>query len=336
VTRESAVIVLAGLGAAVLAAPQLLGSLASAGGEPVDWPADLSWQRSVFELFTLSHDGTGPLPPHQSAHPEWALAAAGLLGLIWLGRLGRLRWLVAVGVAFGGLFLLAASSDADWVNALTRPWWNDRWRFMGLCVVPIAVVAGHGLVELQRWASERLPVHRLGTRLGLRPALLSAVLVAALFLASSGGLYVNQNINRMRLMAPDGPVVTEQEVAAMRVLAAVVPPGQRVLNDRHDGSAWMYAIAGVLPVAGHYNATRIGPDASLLAARFNHYPDDQRVRAAVERLGVSYVMVGRGFVHDFQRQPGFVGLDRASWLERAYENRDAVIYRIRSEPPGRP
>ena len=163
--------------------------------------------------------------------------------------------------------MLAASSDAAWVNALTRPWWNDRWRFIGLCVVPIAVFAGHGLAELQRWLAGRLAhSRRLDPRLTRRPAALAAGLVAALFLVASGGLYAGRNIARMRLSAPDGPVVSAHEAEAMRVLGTLVPPGQRVLNDRGDGSAWMYAIAGVLPVAGHYNASQIGPDARLLAA----------------------------------------------------------------------
>ena len=148
-----------GLIAGLLALPQLLGSLASAGGEPVDWPADLSWPRSVYELVTLSHDGL-ITTPHQFTHPEWALSVAVLLGVIRIRTLGRLRWLLATGLVFGGLFLLSASSDAAWVNALTRPWWNDRWRFIGLCVVPIAVFAGHGLVELHRWASARLAAVR--------------------------------------------------------------------------------------------------------------------------------------------------------------------------------
>jgi len=139
------------------------------------------------------------------------------------------------------------------------------------------------------------------------------------------------------LSAPDGPVVSALEVQAMQVLATVVPPGQRVLNDRGDGSAWMYAIAGVLPVAGHYNATRIGPDAGLLAGRFNQYPTDPEVRAAVRRLGVQYVMVDRGYVRDeYRREAGFVGLERAPWLEVVYRNPDAAIYRIRPETPGRP
>jgi hypothetical protein len=141
----------------------------------------------------------------------------------------------------------------------------------------------------------------------------------------------------MRLSAPNGPVVSSLEVEAMHALAAVVPAGQRVLNDRGDGSAWMYAIAGVLPVAGHYNASGTGPDAQLLADRFNRYPDDPAVQAAVKRLNISYVMLDRGFVRPaWSRAPGLVGLDGASWLDKVYENPDAVIFRIRSGIPSRP
>ena len=99
----------------------------------------------------------------------------------------------------------------------------------------------------------------------------------------------------MRMSAPNSGVVSDLEVQAMKVLPDFVPPGERVLNDRGDGSAWMFAIAGILPVAGHYNAGQIGPDADLLAGRFNEYDNDPAVRAAVARLGIKYVIVDRGY-----------------------------------------
>ncbi|OLT00992.1 hypothetical protein BJF90_06750 [Pseudonocardia sp. CNS-004] len=92
-------------------------------------------------------------------------------------------------------------------------------------------------------------------------------------------------------------------------------------------------MAGVHPVAGFYNASRIGPDAQLLNTRFNSYPVDRSVRAAVARLDVTYVMLGRGFVRtDWRRAPGLLGLEDAPWLQTVYRNRDAVIYRIRARP----
>ncbi len=254
------------------------------------------------------------------------LVVAGAVGLVRYPALRQLRWTVVAAVLFGTMFVLAASSDEYWVNALTRPWWNDRWRLIGLCVVPLAVLAGHGLAELQRGAvlvataavRRSDPVH--GPQRAPRTAAVAAAgVLVALSIGFSDGLYAARNVGQMAMSAPDGPVVSSLEVEAMRELARIVPPGQRVLNDRYDGSVWMYAIAGVLPVAGHYDARQVGPDASLLGNWFFQYPDNPDIRAAVERLGISYVMVGRGFVRaEDVRAPGLVGLEEAGWLEVVY------------------
>lgn len=330
---EPLLVLAAGAGAAVLALPQVLGSLGSASGEPVfDWPAELTQSEAVGELLVLAHDGL---------HPQWWLVLVVAIGLAGFARLAGLRWILASWLAFGTMFVLAASSDEPWINALTRPWWNDQWRLIGLCVVPVAVLAGHGLAEVQRGTAAG--IRALAAKVGAGPpdlarcaaSVVATALVLTVFVVASDELYLARNIDRMRLSAPDGPVVSQREADAMRVLAAMVPPGQRVMNDRGDGSAWMYAIAGVLPVAGHYNASQIGPDARLLTERFNQYPDDRAVRAAVARLDISYVMLGRGFVRtDWRRAPGLIGLQDAEWLQVVYRNRDAVIYRIRPDLPG--
>jgi hypothetical protein len=326
--REPLVVLAAGACAALLALPQLLGSIGSASGEPVfDWPAELTQSEAVGELLMIAHDGL---------HPEWWLVLVVTIGLVGYPRLGALRWTLASGIAFGTMFVLSASSDEEWVNTITRPWWNDQWRLIGLCAVPVALLAGNGLAELQSRAAAGLNALAAKVEAGppalARPAAtaVSTVLVLTLFLVASGTLYQSRNVARMRLSAPDGPVVSTLETDAMRVLATLVPPDQRVMNDRGDGSVWMYAVAGVHPVAGFYSFSEVGPDAELLTARFNRYEQDRRVRAAVARLRISYVMLGRGFVRtDWRRAPGLVGLEDAEWLETVYRNRDAVIYRIR-------
>jgi hypothetical protein len=330
--REPLVVLAAGAGAALLALPQLLGSIGSASGEPVfDWPAEMTQSEAVGELLMLAHDGL---------HPQWLLVVAVAIGLAGFGRLGALRWTLASGLAFGTMFVLAASSDEEWVNVITRPWWNDQWRLIGLCVVPVALLAGHGLAELQRGAAAG--IRALAAQVGAGPpalarsaaSVVATGMVLALFLVATDELYLGRNVARMRLAAPDGPVVSSLEVDAMRVLARIVPPDQRVMNDRGDGSVWMYALTGVRPVAGHFSFDRVGPDARLLTARFNRYPRESAVRLAITRLGVSYVMLGRGFVRtDWRRAGGLVGLEDANWLQTVYRNRDAVIYRIQAPPP---
>ncbi|HLU57638.1 MAG TPA: DUF6541 family protein [Pseudonocardia sp.] len=329
--REPLVVLAAGAVAALMSLPQVLGSIGSASGEPVhDWPAELTQSEAFGELLGLAHDGL---------RPQWWLVLVAAIGLAALGRLADLRWIFASGFAFGTLFVLAASSDEPWVNAITRPWWNDQWRLVGMCVVPIAVLGGHGLAELQRHAATR--IRTLADKVGAGPPALAGTastavataLVVVLFVVATDQLYLGRNVARMRLAAPDGPVVSSLEADAMRVLATLVPPDQRVMNDRGDGSVWMYALAGVHPVAGFYNFSGVDEDALLLNERFNRYPVDRSVRAAVARLNVTYVMLGRGFVRtDWRRAPGLLGLEDAPWLQTVYRNRDAVIYRIRARP----
>jgi hypothetical protein len=329
--REPLVVLAAGAVAAVLALPQVLGSIGSASGEPLyDWPAELTQSEAFGELLALAHDGL---------HPQWWLVLVIAIGIARLPMLGALRWIFASGFVFGTMFLLAASSDEPWVNLVTRPWWNDQWRLIGMCVVPLAVLAGHGIAEVQRAVADG--IRALATKVDAGPPALVTTtakvvatgMVLMLFVTASEDLYLGRNVARMRLAAPDGPVVTSLEADAMRVLSTLVPPDQRVMNDRGDGSVWMYALAGVHPVAGFYSFSGAGTDALLLNTRFNSYPVDRSVRAAVARLNVSYVMLGRGFVRtDWRRAPGLLGLENAPWLQAVYRNKDAVIYRIRARP----
>jgi hypothetical protein len=154
--------------------------------------------------------------------------------------------------------------------------------------------------------------------------------VLLVFVLGTRMLYLERDQQRMsRNTGDDGPAVTWLEVQGMYAIAQIVPPGARVLNDRGDGSAWMYPLTGVKPVAGHYDELRIGPAASLLAARFNQYLRDPEVRAAVAALDIHYVQLDRGFLRSWAaRQPGLTDLAGQPWLKVVYANPDVVLYEI--------
>ena len=116
----------------------------------------------------------------------------------------------------------------------------------------------------------------------------------------------------------------------MYAIAQIVPPGARVLNDRGDGSAWMYPLTGVKPVAGHYDELRIGPAATLLAARFNQYLRDPEVRAAVAAARHPLRAARPGLPAQLG-EPGSRGctdLPGQPWLRVVYSNPDVVLYEI--------
>jgi hypothetical protein len=316
---------LAGIVTLALSFLQLRGALYSAASFPeVDWPAVLSGPAAIWELVTFSHAS--------NMLQVWLIAFAAI-GLLTYHRLGELRWIGGPLLIFGVLFVLTASSDSPWVQALTRPWWNDRFRLVGLFALAVAVLVGHGIAEVHKgcvWAARRL-ARRLGDRhMPRSTGTITAVLLLVMITLGSHMFYQDRNALRMSINAGDGPAVSAGEVAAMRELGRIVPPGVRVMNDRYDGSVWMYALDNVLPVAGHYDATNLGStDIGLLEASFNRYDDDPRVVAAVERLNVGYVMVGQGFLRgDNQRAAGLENLDGAPFLRTVFRNPQAVIYEV--------
>lgn len=325
--REPLLLAAAGAFGLALSFLQIRGSLYSAASfPPVDWPADLSAPDATVALLTFSHAAT--------TYQVWPTVFAGV-GLLTYHRLGGLRWIGGPAAVFGILFVLAASSDASWVNAITRPWWNDRWRLAAIFALIMCVLIGHGLAQTHRfamwllqWLLERTPVSG-GSALRVGPTV-AAALVLLGFVGASNMLYLDRNATKMSINTGQGPAISSGEIAAIEALGRMVPPGTRVLNDRNDGSVWMYALAGVRPVAGHYDATGLGgTDVELLETRFNRYAEDVAVRDAVQRLNVEYVMVGQGFLRGYNgRAAGLTDLGLARYLSTVYQSPDATIYRI--------
>ncbi|WP_433505159.1 DUF6541 family protein [Pseudonocardia halophobica] len=322
--REPLVLAGTTLAALALVSSQIAGSLHSAASFPaVDWPADLAWSESITEILSFGH---------AAPWPQMWLVAPAVVGLLTYNRLGALRWIGAPIVVFGALFVLAASSDAEWVNAVTRPWWNDRWRLAALFTLLACVLVGHGvdriaalLARLSRWLF-RDSAGRLAEGSGAVTAFIALVA----FVALSHGLYLERNETKMSINTGQGPALSSLEVTGLSALGSLVPRGVRVLNDRNDGSVWMYALSGTLPVAGHYDGTGLGnTDVSTLETAFNLYDERPDVRAAVSRLGVGYVVVGEGFLRSYSdRAPGLTNLDDLPFLRLVYANPDFRVYRI--------
>lgn len=324
--RDSAVLLVAGLATGVLYAAQLLGSAQTAAGPSVDWPADLSISDALGQVVLFDH---------HAAFPQWWLVLALAAGLIGYRRLGKLTWIGPAAALFGGLFVIAAAYDAPWAEAVTRPWWNDRYRLIGIAGVLLAIVAAHGLAEVQRVLARPVTVAlarwrgRSSPAAGIIPRAVTAAAVLAVFTVASHGLYLARNEAVMRNNTGEGPAVSSGEIAGYDALARMVAPDERVMNDRGDGSVWMYALTGVRPVAAHYDPTDIGPDATLLSTAFNRYDVDPNVRAAAARLHVRWVAVGDGFLRpDARRLPGLVGLDQVPSLRLVWADPVFRIYEV--------
>lgn len=303
--------------------PHIVGSLASAAESSVDWPAVTSPEGATGWALLFSHGA--------DSRQVWITAAV-VVGALAFTRLGALRWIIVPTAVFTALFILSAASDAPIVEAVTRPWWNDRYRLIGIAALPLAVLAGHGIAVVARALVDGVqriaPVTR-SRPLALPVATACSALVLGSYLFVTGGSYLARNEIRMQNNVGEGPAVSSAEIEGFRVLGGLVGPAQRVMNDRGDGSVWMYALAGVRPVAGHYSGVAVTPDATLLEERFDDYDADSEVRAAAQRLGVAWVVVDRGFLReDAVRQPGLREVDAVRSLQVVYRNPDVTVYRL--------
>ena len=316
--RELAVLAAVGVAAAVVCGVQVAGALSTGGNtEKLDRPAEAGIAQAVGQLLTFGH-GIDTV--------QLRLALILLLGLVGAARLGGLRWVIGTAVLFGALFVLTAASTDPLARSISSIWWDDSWRLVGLAALPMAIVVGNGVAEAQRAAAGLIGRRRF-------VGLATAAIALAAFVLGTHNLYLERDQQRMTQNI-NGPAVSALEVQGMFAIAQIVPPGARVLNDRGDGSAWMYPLTGVKPVAGHYDDLRLGPAATLLAARFNQYLRDPEVRAAVAALGIHYVQLDQGFLRSWaSRQPGLQDLPGQPWLRVVYRNPDVVLYEIEPVTP---
>ncbi len=331
IARPRAIVVdLLSLGIAALVAvvallPHHLGSVQSATEATSDWPAVGTAAEGLGEALLFGHDS-------ETVQVWFALLL--LVGVITWLRLGTLRWIIVPAVLFVGLFVTAFASDAPALDALTRPWWNDRYRLIGIAAIPLALLAGHAVAQIHAAGvavTVKLVPATAARRVGAIVRWSVAGVIVAVLLGVTGASYLGRNQELMARNTGEGPALSSAEIEGLRVLGEMVPPGERVMNDQGDGSVWMYALGGALPVAGHYNQALVDPDVKLLSQRFDDYDTDPAVRAAVERLDVRWVVIGRGFLREEEgatRQPGLDDLGRVSELRLTYQNPDFSIYRI--------
>ncbi len=302
-----------------------------AAGAPIDWPAVETPGQALGELLLLNH---------AAPFPQYWLALLVLAGLGGLARLRGLRWFVGGTAVFAALFVAAAAYDAPLVESVTLPWWNDRYRFVAIVTLGLAVLASHGLVLLASVAVRlvtRIPAVAARPRgLVFSVAVVSLLAVVGL---GSGGFYVPYNAERMSGAFGPSAYVSEAEREAMAHLADIAgEPGERVMNDPRDGSVWMYALEGLRPVFGHVidpgAATEdLSQDAQTLLASFSCLDTDEAVRDLVITHDIGYVFVGPGFLRfEFDRAPGLRRLDSADSLELIYIEDGVRIYEVDLAP----
>jgi hypothetical protein len=135
----------------------------------------------------------------------------------------------------------------------------------------------------------------------------------------------------------DRVIIDNKDLEAMAYLATL--PGARdtlIGNANVDGTAWMYAVAGLHPLWTHYDyPVQQGPGYNRFV--FWAYADDAdhdpRIAKAVKALNIRYVLTSAPVVRGFVMPDGLVSLDKSKSWAKIYDNGEARIYEWRGSAP---
>ncbi|WP_167096757.1 DUF6541 family protein [Mycobacterium sp. DL592] len=135
----------------------------------------------------------------------------------------------------------------------------------------------------------------------------------------------------------DQVMIDNKDLAAMAYLATL--PGARdtlIGNANTDGTAWMYAVAGLHPLWTHYDyPVQQGPGYHrfIFWAYADDADHDPRIAEAVKALNIRYVLTGSRIVRGFVMPDGLVSLDKSASWAKIYDNGEARIYEWRGSAP---
>jgi D-galactosaminyltransferase len=133
----------------------------------------------------------------------------------------------------------------------------------------------------------------------------------------------------------DKVMVDKKDLEAWAYLATLPGARDTLIGDANtDGTAWMYAVAGLHPLWTHYDyPVQQGPGYHrfIFWAYADDADTDKRVAEAVKALNIRYVVTSTPVVRGFVMPDGLVSLDRSRSWEKIYDNGEARIYEWRGE-----
>nr|WP_221220178.1 DUF6541 family protein [Mycolicibacterium sp. BK634] len=189
----------------------------------------------------------------------------------------------------------------------------------------LLVVAGARRLT-QRWAADRDPDR--GFWIGATAVLLLAVTVGSAWHYFPRHRYlIGEKYDRV--------IIDDKDLEAMAYLATLPGARDTVIGDANvDGTAWMYAVAGLHPLWTHYDyPVQQGPGYHrfIFWAYADDADHDPRIAEAVKALNIRYVLTSTPVVRGFVMPDGLVSLDKSKSWVKIYDNGEARIYEWRGE-----
>ncbi|MDT5264935.1 MAG: D-galactosaminyltransferase [Mycobacterium sp.] len=257
------------------------------------------------------------------------LAAAG--GLILLVR--RIWWPAVVWLVLIVAIVHSAAPFGGPIGAVTGKFsdlfYSDPRRLSAVVTMLLAPMAGIALFTLTAWV-----VARCRDRWPASPRVWHAVTAAILIAVSIGSAW--HYFPRHRYLFGekyDSIMIDQKDLDAFAYLATL--PGAKdtmIGNANTDGTAWVYAVAGLHPLWTHYDfPVQQGPGYNrfIFWAYADDADTDPRVAEAVKALNIRYVVTSTPVVLKFVMPDGLLSLDKSKSWAKIYDNGETRIYEWR-------
>ncbi|WP_098455104.1 DUF6541 family protein [Sanguibacter antarcticus] len=219
------------------------------------------------------------------------VSVAVLVGVVVLVRSRDQRWLLVSAGTVVVLVALAAGPSTP-LRALTGVWYTQAARIEALYPIVAAVLAAVGFVALGSAASR---VARRRAPRGWETAGASswaAVLVVVALVTSLGFQAPGRSGRFAEAYDPAqirwGTMLSVEEIALMRELREIVPPGSVILGDPHNGTAFAFSMGGTHAVLPQLGTSAMDEAQTYLREHFRDIESDPEVCRYVEELGVTH------------------------------------------------
>jgi hypothetical protein len=262
------------------------------------------------------------------------IALAGIGGLILLVR--RLWWPLAVWLLMVVSIVHSSAPFGGPLGTITGTFsdlfYSDPRRLSAVVTMLLAPMAGITLLTITAFVVDRC--RKLFDRLASRqtPAAPWYAVTAVAMIAVSLGAAWHYFPRHRHLIGEkyDRVLVDDNDLKAFAYLASLPGARDTLIGDANtDGTAWMYAVAGLHPLWTHYDyPQQQGPGFHryVFWAFADDADTDPRVGEAVRALSIRYVITSKPVVRGFVMPDGLVSLDESRSWKKIYDNGEDHIY----------
>ncbi len=318
-----------GLASVAILVPQFRGVLQQA--EIITGHEFLTYEGRKKGLFDAVVQHTRHLNDFPIQNTLIALAGVGFLLLLYR----RTWWPAAVWLLLVVSIVYSSAPFGGPLGSVVRRYsslfYNDPRRLSGVITLLYTPMAGMALfwaaLLAVTWMS-RLTRKRAGER---RPAFRDGA-IAVILVTACLGLAWHYFPRHRFLMGDkyDRVIVDDSDLQAMAYLADLPDARDTLIGNANvDGTAWMYAVAGLHPLWTHYDyPVQQGPGYHrfIFWAYADDADHDPRVADAVRALNIRYVLISGPVVRGFVMPDGLVSLDKSASWSKIYDNGGARIY----------